>query len=144
MTYGNGAGYPVAQNYGQTPGYQPDTTMPKVVTDLQRAIDELRQSAAATQAAQQRTADPEFVRQAESICKGIFHMLCDKNAAYGNSALDPVRIFSRASVDEQLNVRADDKLSRIKRGHEVAGENDIIDLIGYLIIKLIAKQRETQ
>lgn len=67
-------------------------------------------------------------------------MLLAKNAAYGDSAANPVRIFSRANATEQLLVRIDDKLSRIARGHEVLGDDTILDLIGYLIL-LRAVQR---
>ena len=69
----------------------------------------------------------------ESECDKIKTMLLSKNAAYGNSALDPVRVFSRADTVEQLLVRIDDKLSRVKRGNS-AGEDVIFDLIGYLIL----------
>ena len=41
-------------------------------------------------------------------------MLLAKNKAYGNSALEPCRVFSKAGVKEQLLVRIDDKLSRIR------------------------------
>ena len=64
-------------------------------------------------------------------------MLLAKNTAYGNSALDPVRIFSKADPIEQINVRMDDKLSRLARGH-AAGEDVELDLIGYLILKRVA------
>lgn len=72
-------------------------------------------------------------------CQSIQEMLIAKNRAYGNSALDPLRIFSKASVDEQLNVRIDDKLSRILRGSQTESipEDTIKDLIGYLILKLL-------
>ena len=72
-------------------------------------------------------------------CHEIAHMLINKNIAYGNSALDPVRIFSKADAREQLHVRIDDKLSRIMRGTEYVGDNDIDDLIGYLVLLKIAK-----
>lgn len=72
----------------------------------------------------------------------VAEMLIEKNQSYGNSALDPVRIFSKASRDEQLNVRIDDKLSRISRGEEFRGDNDELDLIGYLVLKMIAKESE--
>lgn len=68
----------------------------------------------------------------------IGDMLVNKNEAYGNSALDPVRIFSDASPVEQLKVRIDDKLSRIARGGEWPGEDTIDDLIGYLILLKLA------
>jgi hypothetical protein len=60
-------------------------------------------------------------------------ILREKNAAYGDSASSPLRIFSRADSSEGLRVRIDDKLSRIARGSE-AGEDSILDLVGYLAI----------
>jgi hypothetical protein len=68
-------------------------------------------------------------------------MLQEKNVAYGDSALDPVRIFSKSSAVEQLLVRIDDKLSRFARGTSFPGDNDIDDLIGYLVLLKIAKER---
>jgi hypothetical protein len=68
-------------------------------------------------------------------------MLQEKNVAYGDSALDPVRIFSKSNAIEQLLVRIDDKLSRFARGKEYPGDNDIDDLIGYLVLLKIAKER---
>jgi hypothetical protein len=72
-------------------------------------------------------------------CLEIATMLIEKNRAYGNSALKPVRIFSRASSEEQLLVRIDDKLSRLARG-SAAGEDVVADLIGYLILLRLARR----
>lgn len=74
-------------------------------------------------------------------CHEVAHMLIKKNIAYGDSALNPVRVFSKADPREQLHVRIDDKLSRMMRGTEYPGDNDIDDLIGYLILLKIAKER---
>jgi hypothetical protein len=46
-------------------------------------------------------------------------MLLEKNAKYGNSALEPIRCFSRADPVEQIRVRLDDKLSRLMRGTRI-------------------------
>jgi len=70
----------------------------------------------------------------------IANLLAKKNASYGNSALDPVRIFSRASAREQLLVRIDDKLSRIGRGSEVPTEDTVDDLIGYLVLYKLSQR----
>lgn len=75
-------------------------------------------------------------------CDAIKAMLLAKNAAYGNAAFDPVRILSKANAAEQIRVRIDDKLSRIARGND-AGEDTILDLIGYLVLLRIA-ERETK
>lgn len=77
-------------------------------------------------------------RAIEKRCMAILSMLQSKNRAYGNSATDPVRIFSRCSTDEQLRVRIDDKLSRLAKGDPAAfGEDVVEDLIGYLILLLV-------
>jgi hypothetical protein len=60
----------------------------------------------------------------ENTCDSIKQLLIDKNAKYGNSALNPVRVFSKASTTEQLLVRIDDKLSRIKTTGMEAPDED--------------------
>lgn len=72
-------------------------------------------------------------------CDAINAMLLAKNQAYGNSAMDPLRIFSQASPEEQILVRIDDKLSRLKRGAS-AGEDVVQDLIGYLVLLRIVRR----
>jgi hypothetical protein len=84
----------------------------------------------------------ETEKSISKICSEIEQMLIDKNRAYGDSALDPVRIFSKNSATEQLYVRIDDKLSRISRGHEYPGDDTINDLIGYLVLLLVARDRQ--
>lgn len=75
-----------------------------------------------------------------NVCNYIADMLIEKNKSYGNSALDPVRIFSGSDNVEQIKVRIDDKLSRFAHGGEFPGDNDIDDLIGYLVLLKIAKR----
>lgn len=76
------------------------------------------------------------------VCEAIKELLISKNRAYGNSALDPVRIFSKGGNAEQILVRIDDKLSRFARGNEFPGDNDIDDLIGYLVLLKIANRND--
>jgi hypothetical protein len=79
-----------------------------------------------------------------SLCEEIKEMLLRKNAAYGDSALKPMRVFSRVDNVEQLKVRIDDKLSRLSRGHELPDEkfeDTVDDLIGYLVLFKIAAKR---
>ena len=74
------------------------------------------------------------------VCDEVKEMLIAKNKSYGDSALNPVRIFATSDNVEQLHVRIDDKLSRISRGGSFLGDNDIDDLIGYLILLKIARE----
>jgi len=80
---------------------------------------------------------------ADVVWRTTRNLLIQKNAAYGDSALNPVRVFSRASPMEQLLVRLDDKVSRLQRGH-AAGEDVAADMLGYLLLILIARKREAR
>ena len=89
------------------------------------------------------------VREAQALiaeeCDEVKTLLLEKNRKYGNSALEPIRVFSAATTVEQLLVRIDDKLKRIRTmGIAVAPDEDTIkDLIGYLILlRVAARQTE--
>lgn len=87
----------------------------------------------------------ETQRLIEEECDKIKTLLLQKNKAYGNSALEPLRIFSKSDSIEQINVRLDDKLSRLLRGSLENVENDIAmedvesDIVGYIILKKVAR-----
>lgn len=83
-----------------------------------------------------------FIDKVEKIADEIVQMLVKKNESYGNSALDPIRIFSKADSVEQIKVRIDDKLSRLKRGNDL-GEDTINDLIGYLFLLKISMEQQS-
>ena len=69
----------------------------------------------------------------------IRNVLVAKNEAYGDAALNPIRIFSKADQVAGLKIRIDDKLSRLARG-ENAGEDVVVYLIGYLVFVRLAKR----
>jgi hypothetical protein len=81
-----------------------------------------------------------------SVCEEIKELLLEKNRKYGDSALNPVRIFSKASTLEQIKVRMDDKLSRLRNAQDDEDEDPTSDLIGYLILYKVAmkQQKRTQ
>lgn len=81
-----------------------------------------------------------FASDVARVLAELEHLLVAKNAAYGNSALDPLRVFAKSDTLEQLNVRIDDKLSRLQRG-SAAGEDSELDLLGYLVLRRIALKR---
>lgn len=84
-------------------------------------------------------AEPTLEQTQEAIaavCDEIKQMLLSKNKAYGNSAISPMRVFSKASPLEQINVRLDDKLSRLAKG-QAAGEDVELDLVGYIVLKRV-------
>ncbi len=67
-------------------------------------------------------------------------LLLEKNAKYGNSAVEPINVFSKQNNAAAICARIDDKLSRIKNvGLNDATEDTVDDLIGYLILLKIAR-----
>lgn len=75
-------------------------------------------------------------------CKELRDMLVAKNKAYGNSALEPIRIFSKSDAVAQIKDRIDDKLSRIAKGKDTDAvpEDTELDLMGYLVLLRIARK----
>jgi hypothetical protein len=80
-----------------------------------------------------------FAVQVTVALEEIRDLLIAKNKKYGNSALEPLGVFSQLSAKEGLLVRIDDKLKRIKNGSLERDDEDVInDLIGYLVLLKIS------
>jgi hypothetical protein len=85
----------------------------------------------------------EFANKISSYLLEIRELLITKNLKYGNSALEPLGVFSKLSAKEGLFVRIDDKLKRIKNGSLEKDDEDVInDLVGYLVLLKIQTQEE--
>lgn len=80
---------------------------------------------------------PEAQEKIVRILESIKQLLLTKNSRYGNSILDPLRVFCKKDKEESdIPARLDDKLSRIKNSDKIR-INDVTDLIGYLVLFLI-------
>jgi hypothetical protein len=85
----------------------------------------------------------EFANKVSTYLLEIRELLISKNIKYGNSALEPLGVFSKLSAKEGLLVRIDDKLKRIKNGSLEKDDEDVInDLIGYLVLLKIQSNEE--
>ena len=84
-----------------------------------------------------------FHNEVYQVLSEITEMLIAKNQKYGNSAIEPLGIFSDLSPEEGLKVRIDDKLKRIKNGSLDKDDEDVInDLIGYLVLLKIMHRKD--
>jgi hypothetical protein len=77
-----------------------------------------------------------------TTCDAIKELLLEKNRKYGDSALNPVRVFSKSDPLEQIRVRLDDKLSRLRNQQDDEDEDVIADLIGYLVLYQVAQMQQ--
>ena len=84
-----------------------------------------------------------FTEQVYQVLSEITEMLIAKNQKYGNSAIEPIGIFSDLDPEEGLKVRIDDKLKRIKNCSLDNDDEDVInDLIGYLVLLKILHKKD--
>jgi len=78
-------------------------------------------------------------------CDNIKALLLSKNEKYGDSALQPLGVFSKLNSAEAIKARIDDKLSRIANtGLNDATEDTLDDLIGYLLLLKIANGEQSR
>lgn len=79
----------------------------------------------------------------------------DKNKRYGDSVINPIRIYSNSDEYEQIFVRIDDKLNRIKnillsRDKKTLRYDNkdfwdaVDDMIGYHILLLVKMMKEKE
>ena len=86
----------------------------------------------------------QFKELLEAEMVEVAKVLIDKNTKYGNAALEPLNIFSKLDAIEQINIRIDDKLKRIKTGCQGDTEDAEFDLLGYLLLKRVYKKIRIQ
>jgi len=79
----------------------------------------------------------------EIKCRELKELLLRKNDAYGDAALQPLGVFSSCKSSEGIKIRLDDKLKRIANAGLVKDTEDtLIDIAGYIILLMIAKDNE--
>jgi hypothetical protein len=84
----------------------------------------------------------EFNDSVSKVLDLVGETLRQKNIEYGNSALSPIRVFSKAPATDGLCVRIDDKLSRIQTtGYGKRGEDTLLDLICYLVLLYMGEEQ---
>ena len=76
----------------------------------------------------------DFGWHLDKVTESITQLLKEKNAA-GNTALNPLSIFSKLGASEAIKARIDDKLARIaNKGLNDDTEDTARDLVGYLLL----------
>jgi hypothetical protein len=81
----------------------------------------------------------------QTVLTSMTELLIDKNRKYGNSALEPMDVFTKHLQDSgnsagcnSILVRLDDKLKRIQNA-DTLRKNDVADMIGYLTLLCVDK-----
>jgi hypothetical protein len=78
-------------------------------------------------------------KRINEVCNAMRDLLLEKNKRYGNSALEPLNIFSLQNSTNSIMIRIDDKLNRVKnRKTDKPKSNDVCDVIGYCFLLLVS------
>lgn len=89
-----------------------------------------------------------------AMCDRIKGILLEKNARYGNSAIEPLGVLCPdGDALMQIGVRLEDKLKRIKtmgglatvlRSQAPDGEDTVTDTVGYYVLALVRADMERE
>ena len=78
-------------------------------------------------------------RKIAELTEAMRDLLLYKNQKYGDSALNPKKIFYKGDARNSILIRLDDKLGRIMANtNDTPRINDIADIIGYCTLLLIS------
>lgn len=79
--------------------------------------------------------EPQEKGEFDDILDSLKSLLDYKNKQYGNSALQPMKVFSGKC---KVGQRIDDKIARVANSKELR-TNDVVDILGYLV--LVCKEK---
>lgn len=74
----------------------------------------------------------------QTLFENFKDFLQEKNKRYGDSVINPVKVFSKVEPTNKACIRLDEKLQRIINSEELR-KNDVCDTFGYLALLMIDK-----
>lgn len=82
---------------------------------------------------------PPTQQKIKDILEGMKDLLLYKNQKYGDSAINPKKIFYKGDSTNSILIRLDDKIGRVMSNTEEKPRvNDVADIIGYCTLLLIS------
>ena len=86
-----------------------------------------------------RVEDTPTQQKIKDILSGMTNLLLYKNKKYGDSAINPKKIFYKGDSTNSILIRLDDKIGRVMSSTEEKPRvNDVADIIGYCTLLLVS------
>ena len=83
--------------------------------------------------------DTPTQQKIKGILSGMTDLLLYKNKKYGDSAINPKKIFYKGDSTNSILIRLDDKIGRVMSNtEEKPCVNDVADIIGYCTLLLVS------
>ena len=114
------------------------TASPASESDV--AMDAVRGNLLAEQMSKSPWGDlPPTQQKIHELMGAMKDLLLYKNQKYGDSAINPKKIFYKGDSTNSILIRLDDKIGRVMSNTEEKPRvNDVCDIIGYCILLLIS------
>jgi len=116
------------------------TRIPKKVAVQDVSMDSVSATALADLMSKSPWGDlPPTQQKIHEIMGAMKDLLLYKNQKYGDSAINPKKIFYKGDSTNSILIRLDDKLGRVMSNTEEKPRvNDVADIIGYCTLLLIS------
>lgn len=113
---------------------------PPMCTETQIALEEVQSEVLANHMSKSPWGDlPPTQRKICETLEAMKDLLLYKNQKYGDSAINPKKIFYKGDSTNSILIRLDDKIGRIMSNtDEKPRVNDVADIIGYCTLLLIS------
>lgn len=129
-------------------GYQPETTNLIERVKVPNAGSNVKQAKSEIEIVSRNTFDPSSLspwsetptqQKIKDILSGMTDLLLYKNKKYGDSAINPKKIFYKGDSTNSILIRLDDKIGRVMSNTEEKPRvNDVADIIGYCTLLLVS------
>ena len=129
-------------------GYQPEPTNPIERVKVPNVGSNVKQAKSEIEIVSRNTFDPSSLspwgetptqQKIKDILSGMTDLLLYKNKKYGDSAINPKKIFYKGDSTNSILIRLDDKIGRVMSNTEEKPRvNDVADIIGYCTLLLVS------
>lgn len=129
-------------------GYQPEPTNPIERVKVPNVGSNVKQAKSEIDIVSRNTFDPSSLspwsetptqQKIKDILSGMTDLLLYKNKKYGDSAINPKKIFYKGDSTNSILIRLDDKIGRVMSNTEEKPRvNDVADIIGYCTLLLVS------
>lgn len=129
-------------------GYQPEPTTPIEHVKVPNVGSNVKQAKSEIDIVSRNTFDPNLLspwdetptqQKIKDILSGMTDLLLYKNKKYGDSAINPKKIFYKGNSTNSILIRLDDKIGRVMSNTEEKPRvNDVADIIGYCTLLLVS------
>lgn len=129
-------------------GYQPEPTNPIERVKVPNVGSNVKRAKSEIEIVSRNTFDPSSLspwgetptqQKIKDILSGMTDLLLYKNKKYGDSAINPKKIFYKGDSTNSILIRLDDKIGRVMSNTEEKPRvNDVADIIGYCTLLLVS------